>query len=338
MADIADEGLIGADFLGTYRCYLNMSDYTVQLTLSNGATVVVRCSGSSSSTVSRRLVRTVRTTEAIRLEGWEETLLAASTFPGRGNRWSYQIVPLPDTGRTGSMQRAFSAGQLQVMPSETSGLADEILIQVMNLSTKTYVMLTRMAMAECVVMPVQPKLPEVTCSARDKLPRSTRDDKLPEVTRGARDDKLPWANRDDKLPEVTRGARDDKLPRATRDAKLPEVTRGARDDKLPRANGTARDDRLPRTVRFRKAGRGTQDKQPPRGTEVTRSRATEESLGSEGSELPDCSHCRRKEKTGQETEDLDVVPANRFGPTSSAGASPSCDASSSCDAILQAAR
>ena len=89
-----------------------------------------------------------------------------------------------------------------------------------------------------------------------------------------------------KGPQVMCSARDDKLPRATRDDKLPEVTRGARDDKLPRTNSIARDDRLPRTVRLRKAGRGTPHKQPQRGTEVTRSRTTEESLGSEGSKLP----------------------------------------------------
>jgi len=157
IADISDECLIGADFLGTYRCYLSITDYSIQLSLSDGTTVVLRCSGSSPSTESRRLARTVRTTEAIRLEGREETILAASICPGRGSRWKHEIGPLPVLGQAGRVQRAFSGEKLQVVSSETFGLADEILVRVLNRSSEAYELPARTAVAECAVIPAEPE-------------------------------------------------------------------------------------------------------------------------------------------------------------------------------------
>jgi len=113
-----------------------MTDYSIQLSLSDGMTVVLRCSGSSPSTESRRLVRTVRTTEVIRLEGREETILAASICPGRGSRWRHQIGPLAVLGQAGRVQRAFSGEQLQIVSSETFGLANEILVGILNRSSE----------------------------------------------------------------------------------------------------------------------------------------------------------------------------------------------------------
>jgi len=65
IADISDECLLGADFLAQFQCHLSMADYSILLTLPDGSTTVLRCTGSSPSPESRRLVQTIRTTEAV---------------------------------------------------------------------------------------------------------------------------------------------------------------------------------------------------------------------------------------------------------------------------------
>jgi len=57
IADIPDECLLGADFLAQFQCHLSMADYSILLTLPDGSTTVLRCTGSSPSTESRRFFR-----------------------------------------------------------------------------------------------------------------------------------------------------------------------------------------------------------------------------------------------------------------------------------------
>jgi len=64
-ADIPDDCLLGADFLSTFQCYLSMTDYSVPLTLPDGSSTVLHCYGSFPSMESRRLVRTLRTTDVV---------------------------------------------------------------------------------------------------------------------------------------------------------------------------------------------------------------------------------------------------------------------------------
>ena len=71
IADIPDDCLIGADFLSTFQCYISMKEYTLQLALPDGSTIMLRCNGFSPSTESRRLVRTIRTTKAIQVQARE---------------------------------------------------------------------------------------------------------------------------------------------------------------------------------------------------------------------------------------------------------------------------
>ena len=62
VAAIADDCLIGADFLKTYQAIISLDDYSVTLTLRDRSIKVLHCSGTAPTLESRRFVRTLRTT------------------------------------------------------------------------------------------------------------------------------------------------------------------------------------------------------------------------------------------------------------------------------------
>jgi len=68
VANITDECLLGVDFLTTYKAQISLNVYTVKLTLPDGQPTAMYCSGPSQAFESRRLFRTLRTTEKLHVD------------------------------------------------------------------------------------------------------------------------------------------------------------------------------------------------------------------------------------------------------------------------------
>jgi len=131
-----------------------MTDYSVQLTLPDGSSTVPHCCGSSPSTESRRLVRTIRTADVVQVGARQEVVLVSSTSAGRGH-WTYQIAPFPDQRPSDRSPRARSMPTL-IARSECDGLAEEIPIHLINPSNRPLHLPRGTALAEFSVIPRPP--------------------------------------------------------------------------------------------------------------------------------------------------------------------------------------
>jgi len=157
VADITDECLVGADFLRTFRCLLDMSDDSVQLTLPDGSTTVLASCGVSSLDTCRRLVRTVRTSEVARVNGQAEVVFDLVTGPAHGN-WRCQIAPVPLPRRYSVVpRRSARSSDLQVARSENKEGDEVVHIRLLNPTSKSFDLKSGTAIAECYVVPVQPE-------------------------------------------------------------------------------------------------------------------------------------------------------------------------------------
>jgi len=156
VADITDECLVGADFLRTFRCLLDMSDDSDQLTLPDGSTTVLATCGVSSLDTCRRLVQTVRTSEVARDNGQAEVVFDLVTGPAHRN-WRCQIASVLLPRRYSVIpRRSARSSDLQVARSENKG--DEVVhIRLLNPTSESFDLKSCTALAECYVVPVQPE-------------------------------------------------------------------------------------------------------------------------------------------------------------------------------------
>jgi len=144
-----------------------MTDYSVQLTLLDGSTTVLHCCVSSPSTESRRLVRTIRTTEVVQVGPRQEVVLAASICPGRG-AWTYHIAPLSDERPSARYTRFRSRSTIirvrskstMIARASTDGLAEDNSIRLLNSTTRPLHLPRGTAVAEFSVIPKYPELPQ----------------------------------------------------------------------------------------------------------------------------------------------------------------------------------
>jgi len=131
-----------------------MTDYSVQLTLPDGSSTVLHCYGSSPSMESRRLVRTLRTTDVVQVGARQEVVLATSISAGRGH-WTYQIALLPDQRPSASSPRVRFMPTL-IARSGVDSHAEEIPIHLININSRPLHLPRGTAVAECIVIPEPP--------------------------------------------------------------------------------------------------------------------------------------------------------------------------------------
>jgi len=168
VAEIPDDCLLGADILSIFKCFLSITDYSVHLTLPDGSSTVLHCCGSSPSTESRRLVRTIRTTDVFQVGARQEVVLVSSISAGRGH-WTYQIAPFPDQRPSDRLPRARSMPTL-IARSDCDGLAEEIPIHLINPTNRPWHLPRGTALAELSVIPrPPPELPQVILPSQSEI-------------------------------------------------------------------------------------------------------------------------------------------------------------------------
>jgi len=170
IAYIPDNCLLGADFLTQFQRHLSMADYSILLTLPDGSTTVLRCTESSPSTESRRLVQTIRTTEAVQVKPQEEVVLCASFGSGRGSRWTYRVSPTPvhDPNQISRNHGRAGIREVLVARAEVHELADDLPVRIWIPTTRTMNLPKGTAIAECVVLPKGPFTRGDSVAARNR--------------------------------------------------------------------------------------------------------------------------------------------------------------------------
>jgi len=155
VADIPDDCLLGADFLRLFGRLINMQTNEMHFTLPDGSNTTMHSCGETPAH-SCRLVRTIRITEPIRIDDFEEIVLSATICPGRSDNREYQVNPISSQNHNQVSARSKQVSpstNLLVARSVTSGLDDEVLVTVQNPSERTSDLPLGTAVAECVVIP-----------------------------------------------------------------------------------------------------------------------------------------------------------------------------------------
>jgi len=93
ISDISDEFLLGADFLRTFNCTVDLGTQELYVTLPDGSSRKLQCSESPKALKMRRLVRTVRTPSVVVVSANEGVNLDYYPSAGRGP-WRYLIFSL----------------------------------------------------------------------------------------------------------------------------------------------------------------------------------------------------------------------------------------------------
>jgi len=71
---------------------------------------------------SRRLLQTIRTTEAVQVKPQEEVILSASFGSGRGSWWMYRVTPIPVHDPNPCSRRPRRAGITEARVARTEAM------------------------------------------------------------------------------------------------------------------------------------------------------------------------------------------------------------------------